>query len=80
MITNWARVNSTLKWLIKAYDNPYFDLLAFCNSKDLNYNQILGFIAIGRLILSGELNITNDIKLALQNVEKISYQLELSSV
>lgn len=77
MITNWAKVNSNLKWLIEAYENPYFNLLTFCTEHNLDYRDILGFISIGRLISSGNLNLVQDLKRQLRDNERLIQQLEL---
>lgn len=77
MVQNWGKVNSNLKWLIMAYDNPYFDLVAFCNNKNLNYRDIVGFINIGKSIKSGNLDISIELKLALKQNECLAKQLEL---
>lgn len=77
MISNWGKINSNLKWLIKAYDDPYFDLIAFCNDKCLIYRDIIGFINIGRSISSGELNLSKELKDALKSNERLAQQLEL---
>jgi hypothetical protein len=77
MIIDWGRVNSNLKWLIQAYDDPYFDLMAFCNDKGINYRDIVGFINIGRSITSGDLNLTKELKERLKANEKLVKQLEL---
>lgn len=77
MVQNWGKVNSNLKWLIMAYDNPYFDLVAFCNNKNLNYRDIVGFINIGKSIKSGNLDISIELKLALKQNKCLAKQLEL---
>lgn len=77
MVQNWGKVNSNLKWLIMAYDNSYFDLVAFCNNKNLNYRDIVGFINIGKSIKSGNLDISIELKLALKQNECLAKQLEL---
>lgn len=80
MIKNWAKVNSNLKWLMIAYDNPYFDLLKFCNNKNLNYRDVVGFINIGKSIKSGDLDISSDLKSALAQYDELVKQLEMISV
>jgi hypothetical protein len=80
MISDWGKVNSNLKWLIKAYENPYFDLMSFCNDKGIVYRDIVGFISIGRKITSGELNLSKDLKDALKSNERIATQLEILTI
>lgn len=77
MLENWGKINSNLKWLIAAQENPYFDLLSFCNSKGLNYRDILGFINIGNSIKSGDLDLSSELKWALKQNESLAKQLEL---
>jgi hypothetical protein len=80
MISDWGKVNSNLKWLIKAYENPYFDLMSFCNDKGIAYRDIVGFIKIGQKITSGELNLSKDLKDALKSNERLATQLEILTI
>lgn len=80
MISNWGKVNSNLKWLIKADEDPYFDLMAFCNNKGLIYRDIIGFINIGRKISLGELNLSKYLKEHLSSNERLAKQLEMITI
>ena len=80
MIINWGKVNSNLKWLIKADENPYFNLMQFCNDKNLNYRDVLCFINIGRSIISRDLDISYELKSSLKQYEEIINQLELVTI
>lgn len=80
MIKNWGKINRNLKYLIKAYDNPYFNLMEFCSHHNLNYRDILGFIAVGKSILSDDLDISNELKYELRKYESIAKQLELINI
>lgn len=80
MISNWGKINSNLKWLIEAYENPYFDLMTFCNNKGINYRDIIGFINIGKRINSGELNLVTELKAELNSNERIAKQLEIMTI
>jgi hypothetical protein len=80
MISDWGKVNSNLKWLIKAYENPYFDLMSFCNDKGLVYRDVLGFITIGQKIISGELNVSKELKEQLKSNERLAQQLEMITI
>lgn len=77
MIINWGKVNSNLKWLITADENPYFDLHEFCNDNKINYTDLIGFIRIGRKIINGEINLTNKLKRELMINGKLIQQLEI---
>lgn len=80
MISDWGKVNSNLKWLIQADENPYFDLMSFCNNKGLNYRDIIGFINIGKSISSGDLNLSKELKEDLKTNERLAKQLEMITV
>ena len=80
MITNWAKVNSNLKWLIAAEENPYFDLHEFCNYNNVNYTELVGFIRTGRKIVNGDLNLTPKLKRELQISNKLAQQLEMLTI
>lgn len=77
MIENWGRINSHLKYLKQADENPYFDLVNYCNDKQLNYRDIKGFINTGNKICSGEINIIKDLKQQLKTTERLSKQLDI---
>ncbi|MCD3328201.1 hypothetical protein [Clostridium botulinum] len=76
-ITNWGRIVSNLKWLIKAQEDPYFNLMQFCNDKNINYIDIIGFIHIGKQITNGQLNLSSDLKTLLNHQKELTKQLEL---
>lgn len=77
VIINWGRVLSNLTALIEADENPYFDLMSFCNSKNINYRDIIGFIRIGKSITVGDLNVSKELRQALKDNERLAKQLEL---
>lgn len=82
MIKDWGKINSNLKQLIEAYENPYFDLLTFCNNNNNNlvYKDIIGFINIGKQIKLGKIDLVPELKSQLISNEILVKQLEIMTL
>lgn len=79
-IVNWGKVLTNLSAIIEADRNQYFDLLSFCNDRGLNYQELINFMNVGKLIISGELDISKDLRNELKVHQRIIKQLEISNL
>lgn len=79
-IIDWGRVLSHLAVLIEAKNNPYFNLLAYCNDNNLNYTRLLVFMEVGQQILDREINFSSDLRKSLKGYEEIAKQLEMANL
>jgi hypothetical protein len=76
MIENWGKVNSHLKQGMEAYEAKYFKLDAYCEDKAIVHEDYVGFIRFGRGIVTGQIDIADDLKEELAKNKEVEKNLD----
>ncbi|PHV72164.1 hypothetical protein CS063_01430 [Sporanaerobium hydrogeniformans] len=72
---NYPKILSAYKALQRAYENPYFNMDAFCTHIGLSREQIDGFYLVSSKIIDGDLNLAKDLNHELNSIENTADQI-----